>query len=72
MRDRVGIYVILECVGYEVIVEDLFEVVVKERNLFQDCDNVFFIWFVFFFLGKICFMNYLFIDIIVFVQIDFY
>lgn len=46
MRDRVGIHVTLECAGHEATAEDLFEVVVGERNLPHDCDNVFSIWLV--------------------------
>lgn len=46
MRDRVGIHVTLECAGHEATAEDLFEVVVSERNLPPECDNVFSIWLV--------------------------
>lgn len=65
MRDRVGIHVTLECAGHEATAEDLFEVVVKERNLPQDCDNVFSIWLVSPLLGKTCSKNPPFIDTIV-------
>ncbi|XP_062572407.1 putative FERM domain-containing protein FRMD8P1 [Saccostrea cucullata] len=46
MRDRVGIHVTLECGGHEATAEDLFEIVVEQRSLPPESENIFSIWLV--------------------------